>query len=190
MKVNLFDFDGTIYDGDSTVDFYKFCLKKKKRIIRFLPMFMIYALLYKLKIKSKTEMKEVFYKFLTCFDDIDREVKLFWQNNEKKIKEFYWDRKRDSDIIISASPYFLLKPVSDKLGVMDLIASNVIKETGKYVGENCHGEEKVRLLRKKYPSCEVIDTYTDSLSDKPILLLAKNGYMVSGNKIEKWVNNN
>ena len=26
MKVNIYDFDGTIYDGDSTLDFYMFCL--------------------------------------------------------------------------------------------------------------------------------------------------------------------
>ena len=26
---NQFDFDKTIYNGDSSVDFYKFCLKKK-----------------------------------------------------------------------------------------------------------------------------------------------------------------
>ncbi len=187
MKVNLFDFDGTIYDGDSTVDFYKFCLKRRGSIIRFFPSFMVYTLLYKLKIKSKEEMKEKFYLFLTCFDDIDREVKLFWQENEKKIKKFYWNRKRDCDIIISASPYFLLGPISDKLKVKDLIASNVSKETGKYIGKNCHGEEKVRLFKEKYPSCEVNETYTDSLSDKPILLLARKGFIVKGNKICKWV---
>ena len=28
MKVNLYDFDKTIYYGDSSVNFYKYCLKK------------------------------------------------------------------------------------------------------------------------------------------------------------------
>ena len=27
MKINLYDFDGTIYDGDSTFDFFKYELK-------------------------------------------------------------------------------------------------------------------------------------------------------------------
>lgn len=31
--VNVYDFDGTIYDGDSTIDFYKFCLKKYKNML-------------------------------------------------------------------------------------------------------------------------------------------------------------
>lgn len=30
-EVNLYDFDNTIYDGESTVDFFLFCLKKKKK---------------------------------------------------------------------------------------------------------------------------------------------------------------
>ena len=27
---NIYDFDKTIYDGDSTVDFFLFCLKREK----------------------------------------------------------------------------------------------------------------------------------------------------------------
>lgn len=26
--MNVYDFDETIYDGDSTVDFYKYCLRR------------------------------------------------------------------------------------------------------------------------------------------------------------------
>ena len=46
MNVNLYDFDNTIYDGDSSVDFYLFCLKKKISIIKYLPIFIIYFFLY------------------------------------------------------------------------------------------------------------------------------------------------
>ena len=35
MKIVAYDFDGTIYDGDSSVDFYKFCFKKKKSISKY-----------------------------------------------------------------------------------------------------------------------------------------------------------
>ena len=27
-RLNVFDFDNTIYDGDSSIDFYIFCLKR------------------------------------------------------------------------------------------------------------------------------------------------------------------
>lgn len=31
MNFNVYDFDHTIYDGDCTVDFYLFCMKKKRQ---------------------------------------------------------------------------------------------------------------------------------------------------------------
>ena len=30
MKVNVYDFDGTIYYGDCSMDFVKYCYKKKE----------------------------------------------------------------------------------------------------------------------------------------------------------------
>ena len=35
--MNVYDFDGTIYDGDSTLDFWYFCLKKHPQILLYLP---------------------------------------------------------------------------------------------------------------------------------------------------------
>ena len=35
--MNVYDFDGTIYSGDSTLDFYIFELRRNKKIIRALP---------------------------------------------------------------------------------------------------------------------------------------------------------
>lgn len=185
MKVNLYDFDGTIYDGDSSVDFYLFCLKEKFIIVKFLPKFVGYLILYKLKLKTKEQMKESFFAFLKCFDDIDSLVDNFWSKNKKKIKKFYLETEHDEDVIISASPYFLLKPICKELNVKDLIASEVDKKTGKYRGENCRGEEKVRLFMDKYKGAIVEMAYSDSICDMPMLNLAKNRYLVDGNKIIK-----
>lgn len=190
MKVNLFDFDGTIYDGDSSIDFYLFCLKRKFYIIKYLPTFIIYIFLYKLKIKSKEEMKEKFFMFIISFDNIDTIVNDFWNKNTCKIKRFYLERNHENDIIISASPYFLLKPISQTLKVKDLIASNIDKKTAKYIGKNCYDQEKVNLLKEKYPNIIVEETFTDSLNDKPILNLANKSYLVKKNKIQIWCNKN
>ena len=35
--INGYDFDETIYDGDSSVDFYFFCLRKNKKVLKQLP---------------------------------------------------------------------------------------------------------------------------------------------------------
>lgn len=183
MKVNLYDFDGTIYDGDSSIDFYLFCLKKKLFIIKFLPKFIVFVVFYKLGLKTKEQMKECFFCFLTCFDNVDSLVDLFWDKNIKKIKKFYTELNHEHDIIISASPYFLLLPICEKLKVKALIASEVDKNTGRYSGNNCRGEEKVYLFKKKYNDVIVESAYSDSKSDMPMLNLAKNKFIVKKDKI-------
>ena len=37
MRVDVYDFDGTIYDGDSTVDYVRFCLRRHPRMLCALP---------------------------------------------------------------------------------------------------------------------------------------------------------
>ena len=185
MKVNVYDFDGTIYNGDSSIDFFKFCIKKNKKCLLILPKLFFYYILYFLKKKNKTEVKEVFFSFLNYFDDISNIINDFWSKYYRKIKIFYLEKKHDKDIIISASPEFLLKPVCDKLKIKELIASKVDLKTGEFLSLNCKGQEKVDRLFNKYKSIKIIETYTDSYSDKPLIDLANNAYLVSKNKIKK-----
>ena len=42
MRIDVYDFDGTIYDGDSTVDFVFFCLRRHPGVIAGLPQFWEY----------------------------------------------------------------------------------------------------------------------------------------------------
>ncbi len=183
MKYYLYDFDGTIYDGDSSVDFFKFCLKKDKTIYKMLPKLAIKFLAYKSKNITDTELKEYVFSFLKNFKNIDKVVKEFWETHESKIKNFYLEKKHDQDIIISASPEFLLKPICEKLKVKDLIASDVDKTTGKFKKPNNRGEAKVKEFYKKYPKTEILEMYSDSLHDKPLLDLAKKSYFVKKNKL-------
>ena len=186
MNLNIYDFDGTIYDGDSSADFFMFCLKRKISIIKYLFPFLAYAILYKSGIKNKTQMKEKFFKFVSSFQNIDDLVFEFWKINSSKIKKFYLNQDHENDVIISASPYFLLKPICDKLQVKDLIASDVNKETGKFNSCNCHGEEKIKRFKEKYKKANILNAYSDKLSDKPILEAAKCGYLVKKDKIKKY----
>lgn len=183
MKYYLYDFDGTIYDGDSSVDFFKFCLKKDKTIYKMLPKLAINYLAYKSKNITDTQLKEYIFSFLKNFKNIDKVVKEFWETHESKIKNFYLEKKHDQDIIISASPKFLLKPICEKLKVKDLIASDVDKTTGKFKKPNNRGEAKVKEFYKKYPNAEILEMYSDSLHDKPLLDLAKKSYFVKKNKL-------
>ncbi len=186
IKINLYDFDKTIYDGDSTADFMLYLIRKNPASLRKLPIIMWSALRYVLHTIDKTTMKEGFYSIFSTVDDIDKLLEEFWSTHKDKIKEFYLEKDHSNDIIISASPEFLLKPMTDELKVKDMMASKVNKKTGKYEGINCHDVEKVRRLNEKYSNYKVIESYSDSIkSDRPILELAENAYQVKGKKLVK-----
>ena len=186
MKNDCYDFDKTIYDGDSSIDFYLFCLKKNIRGITILPKLILFYMLYFFHIVDKLKVKECFFAFVKKYDDIPNLVKDFWQLNSAKIKKFYIEKKdHTGDIIISASPEFLLKPICDKYNVKDLISSIVDDKTGHFLSPNCKGEEKVNRLFKKYKNIQIKNFYTDSFSDKPLIDLSMNAYLIKKNKITK-----
>ena len=79
----------------------------------------------------------------------------------------------------------MLKPICIELKVHDLIASKADAKTGRFLGENCKGTEKVKRLKNKYSDLKVRAMYTDSYSDQPLIDLAIGSYIVRGNDINK-----
>ena len=184
--MNVYDFDKTIYHGDSTFRFYLFCMKRHKKILLLVPSLAGAFLRYSFSSKySKTQFKEVMYRFLG-YVDAEKDVEDFWQENIKRIKKWYLDTQKEDDVIISASPEFLLKPICDKLGIKYLMASRVDAHTGKYTGENCHGKEKVRRFREMFGDAEIDEFYSDSYVDFPLVEISKYSMRVKGEKLVKW----
>ena len=183
--MNVYDFDHTIYNGDSSFDFFVYVLYKKPYLIFLLPLQVLGAVLYLFGIYSKENMKELFFVFIR-FISVNKTVLCFWNRNRKKIKSWYMHQKQNSDVIISASPEFLLEPlVCDYLGV-NLIASQFDQDLVKYIGNNCFGEEKVRRLYETYPDSNIENFYSDSLSDTPLAKKAMKSFIVKGKKILPW----
>lgn len=184
--MNVYDFDKTIYNGDSTADFYIYSLKKHKKIITLAPSLLFaFAKYYIFKMGSKTEFKEKMYRFLK-YCDIDRDVEDFWNGHKNKIKSFYTKNQKDDDVIISASPEFLLAPICNQLGIKHLISSQVDKESGKYNGINCHGKEKVRRFYEVFGKADIDEFYSDSYSDTPLAEIADKAFIVRDNNIAEW----
>ena len=184
--MNVYDFDGTIYDGDSTVDFWFFCLKKKKSLFFIIPIQVLAFILYRLRIIEKIKFKEVFYTFIKYLSNTEQLVYDFWDENYKKIKLWYFDKKKSDDLVISASPYFLIKEACRRLEILNPIASDVDINSGKCIGENCYGVEKVKRFYELYPDTEINEFYSDSRSDIFIARLAKSSYLVKKNTIIEW----
>ncbi|MEL7655546.1 MAG: haloacid dehalogenase-like hydrolase [Bacillota bacterium] len=186
MKHNVYDFDKTIYKDDSALDFYLFCLSKHPGILAEIPVTAIYGVLYLFKLCSKTTLKEKFYRFLRHVDSVDDLLMQFWSVNQAKIKDFYIGQHNENDIIISASPEFVLKPICKSLHINNLIASKVNQRTGLYDGENCWGEEKLKRFRDEMPNAEINEFYSDSLSDSPLAKIAEKAYVVRKDEIILW----
>ena len=183
--VNVYDFDHTIYQGDSTLDFYFYCLKRFPVILMDIPKQLAGAWNYRRGKCSKTQFKESFFCYLKRINEIDSVVESFWKEKISHIEPWYQSQKTSDDIIISASPEFLLSVVCNRLGVR-LIASKVDEMTGKFTGENCYGQEKVRRLQMEFPQIQVNQFYSDSRSDEPLAKLARESFLVKGGKINSW----
>jgi len=184
--MNIYDFDKTIYNGDSTLDFYFFCLKRHARVWLYIPGQIAAVAGYGLKKYSKTQLKERFFRFLKCIPDIDQTIALFWAKNKCKIYDWYLQQKAADDIIISASPRFLLEPITKALKIGQLIASEVDKKSGKFYSPNCHGEEKVKRLIEIYPDVKCNEFYSDSISDLPLARLAQRCFFIKNGKRLPW----
>lgn len=185
--MNVYDFDGTIYAGDSTIDFFLFALKTKPSLIRFLPKQIIGFFRYSLRLINKTQLKEYFFSFLSAID-ADALLESFWSKNHNKIYNWYLQQQESDDIIISASPEFLLTPICQRLGIKNLIASKVDPRSGRFLGENCRGQEKVRRLEEERRITHINRFYSDSRSDLPLAKIAKEAFFVEKGTAHIWKN--
>lgn len=184
--MNVYDFDNTIYDGDSTADFYFFALKRHKKVLLTVPsLAAAFVKYYIFKRGTKTEFKEKMFAFLQ-YCDIKRDISDFWKTHSKKIKPFFYEKHKVDDVIISASPKFLLVPICKELGITHLLASNVDMNNGTYSGINCHGKEKVNRFYQEFSNGIIDEFYSDNYSDTPLAKIAKNAFIVNGNNIYDW----
>ena len=185
--VNVYDFDNTIYDGDSTAHFYFYCVRRSPSVLLWLPYQGCVFLLYLLGIYTKTQFKERFCRFFRSVPEIESIVEQFWEEKQGRIKFWYRANQRPDDVVISASPEFLLWPICTRLGISHLIASRVDAHTGKYDGLNCYGAEKVLRFQEEMPDCEIENFYSDSYSDTPLARLATGqAYLVIGERLVLW----
>lgn len=195
----VYDFDGTLYDGDSFIDFFIFSIKKYPITVITLILLPVYVLLWKIKAIDDKKLKEQFLVFLKNKTPDFREnlVSDFWKS--KKYKLFSWiddELKRDKEtgldlICISASPDFLLLNFVKNLGFNKVICSDFYNETKKLhlmKSKNCKGDEKVSRLNAWGAKNKVIFSVkkmvSDSFVDMPLFKLAEKCYFVKDKKME------
>lgn len=185
--MNVYDFDRTIFDGDSTVLFILFLIKRRPSLALRIPALLGNGLMFVAGTRDKRDFKEhLFRSVFSPFDDVHALLKTFWDAQENRIKDFYRKIQKPDDVVITASPVDIVRPMCERLGIKYVYGSPVDLNTGRYSGNNCHGEEKVRRFREVFPAENVDDFYSDSHSDDPMARFARRAFLVRGEKIEPW----
>ena len=183
--MNVYDFDNTILRGDSTARFFAWCLLRTPRMWLDAPGQLANAALYILGLRKKQAFKERMLRFVTMVD-LARQLERFWEKNFARVKPFYLSRHRANDVVISASPEFLIRPACARLGIERVLGSPVDARTGRFAGENCHGAQKVRRFKAAFGEAKIDEFYSDSYSDQPLADLAARAYLVRGERVLPW----
>ena len=184
--MNVYDWDDTIYRGDSTFGLVLYAYRHRPKTLLSIPRTAACGLLYVLRLMKKQTFKENLFHMFVMIPDMDAFVEEYTASHMDHVKQFYRDGQKPDDLVISASPEFLIQSFCRRAGIRRCMASPVNPKTGKYEGLNCHGEEKVRRFREIYPDASIESFYSDSRSDTPLAKLADHAYLVKGDRLKEW----
>lgn len=191
--MRVFDFDGTIYDGESLFDLYLYSARHDPKVFRFIAPVLRYAVEYKLGRATLEQMEygvgRMAEGYLTELNrsrrvaSVEQLVNDFWDRNYPRIKPWY--QPEPNDVILTASFDLTVGEACRRLGVRNLVASKVDMETMKVTYLNFN-TNKARRFRELYgPDAVVDEFYTDSRFDQPMIDMARRAFMVKGNTITR-----
>ena len=189
--MRVFDFDGTIYDGESLFDLYLYSARHDPKVFRYIAPVLRYAVKYKLGRATLEQMEYGVGKmtegYLTELSrskrvaSVEQLVDDFWDRYYARIKPWY--QPESDDVILTASFDLTVGEACRRLGVRNLVASEVDVGTMKVTYLN-FSTNKAKRFRELYGPDVVIDEfYTDSKFDQPMIDMARHAFMVKGNTI-------
>ena len=185
--MNVFDFDNTIYDGESTLDLFFFYIVRKPWLIKNLPTVLKAFARYK---KGEVSLTEAIERYIPMVEkdalrvfDFENDPKAFWDKHEKKIKPIYKELRSDDDLIITASPDFNIEEICRRLGIRHHLTSRLDKKTGKILFVNMR-ENKIRAYEEEYGDIPIENFYTDSPENDAVLIeKAKHAFVIKKNAV-------
>lgn len=182
--MNIYDFDDTIFAGDSSVRFIRYSLlrhpfkvswcflKSSKEGIKYL-----------FKKSDFGNVKSKLFSFVKDINNLDEYMNEYVLKNQHHIKKFYLEQRQDDDVVISASFDFIVRPFCEKLGIKHIIATLYDTKKGCIIGKNCKGKEKIVRFKQIIKNPKVENAYSDSLSDIPMFEIAQNAFLVKDEEL-------
>lgn len=178
--MNVYDFDGTIFNSDCSIGFALWCMKRHPKLwLTYLPGVIKTLILHKMGTIPNYLLQRKMFSYLTMIDDFDTQIELYWDKYESRISEWYLAQKKSDDLIISASPDCIIGPIAKRLGV-NYMATEYDREFGIFTNNLMYAKEKAKyIIDHGFP---LIDNfYSDSLADTPLALCAEKAYLVKDN---------
>ncbi|MBQ3904044.1 MAG: haloacid dehalogenase-like hydrolase [Eubacterium sp.] len=185
--MNVFDFDNTIYDGESTLDMFFFYMARKPWLIKHIVTVLKAFARYK---KGDVGIPEIIERYVPMVEkdvlrvvDFENDPRVFWDKHMKKIKPLDEELRSDDDLIITASPDFNIEEACRRLGIKRWLTSRVDSKTGRILFVNIR-ENKIKAFKEQYGSAEIENFYTDSPeNDAPLIEMANHAFIVKKNEI-------
>ena len=185
--MNVYDFDNTIYDGESVLDLFFFYVRRDPALIRFIPK--VFHALFKYK-AGKVTVEQAIEQYAPFVEDYFRTIAdfradavTFWNSHMHKIKPFYTQMHRDDDVIVTASPELSMNEICRRLDIKHCVGSIIDEETGK-ITRLCMRSRKVPAFLEAFPDAHIDNFYTDSpKNDAPLIDMADHAFVVKGSKI-------
>lgn len=186
--VAVFDFDGTLTHRDTLFPFLLHVAGPLKFVLKFislLPTLTAYAL--KLMRNDIAKIR-VLHRFLANMDlaMVNQHAQQFAEKilptllRSEAMQRFEWHKQQGHRcVIVSASLENYLQPWASKVGFDDILGSRLEIQadgtsSGRLLGENCFGPEKVHRLTNLLGQLDhyTLYAYGDSRGDKELLSVA------------------
>lgn len=199
MKLALFDVDFTLTGKETLIAFYTYLTKKNPALLLHLPKALLSGVLFKLGVQKEKATKEMFLTFLenTSKEELELHVEGFlkdslenflYEDGRRKVQEL--KEKGYTIVLTSASPEFYILKLKDMFDADYVMGTRFeVKNgcfTGKMVGENNKGIEKVRRLYEVIPKHQIeweeSYMFSDSMNDDPLLKLVGKPYLINYKK--------
>lgn len=184
----VFDFDGTLFQGTSPLDFARFALTRAAftaRLLAFLPTYAWFRLGRLDHVAAKARFLRLFFAGRRMAE-LQRLAQAYAARVSGRLDPFHLERLAyhraagHRIVVLTASFRFIVEPWCRQMG-LDLIATEVEvvgeEVTARLPAGNCFGEAKVEALRRvcALEACSLY-AYGDSRSDLPLLRLADYPY--------------
>ena len=186
--MQVFDFDKTIYDRISSLEFAIEAIKRDPGLLKYSPLVLDTMIKYftdRLRLDGINDLVKENIKAVTDRKELIDSISLtFW--NEKRLKRINHEvlkLVKEEDVICSTSPSFIINGVKELIPTNNIITTTLDFDTGELFLN--YKDNKLKRIQELYPNEEIEALYTDSYSDKPLMDISNNVFLVKGKRLRK-----